>query len=199
MARVLAPAPRAWVAVASLLALGAVVLWPVEGATLDWQPPLALSRARCCAGLPCLAERFERVRRELLAAPRDHAALRHEVQAMREKVRAARPVKPGLFDVKHSAGGMMDAEFAMQFLVLAHAAAHPELLDNVGNIALMQRAQACGLLSAPIGDSAARAYRELRRAQHRARLDEQPTQFPAETMAAERDAVLALWNCVFTA
>ena len=159
----------------------------------------ALSRARCCAGLPGLAERFERVRRELLAAPRDHAALRQEVHAMREKVRAARPVKPGLFDVKHSAGGMMDAEFAMQFLVLAHAAAHPELLDNVGNIALMQRAQACGLLSAPIGDSAASAYRELRRAQHRARLDEQPTQFAAETMAAERDAVLALWNCVFTA
>ena len=159
----------------------------------------ALSRARCCAGLPGLAERFERVRRELLAAPRDHAALRHEVRAMRDKVRAARPVKPGLFDVKHSAGGMMDAEFAVQFLVLAHAAAHPELLDNVGNIALMQRAQACGLLPAPVGDNAANAYRELRRAQHRARLDEQPTQFPAETMAAERDAVLALWNCVFTA
>lgn len=117
---------------------------------------------------------------------------------MRDKVRAARPVKPGLFDVKHSAGGMMDAEFAVQFLVLAHAAAHPEMLDNVGNIALLQQAQACGLLPAPIGDNAASAYRELRRAQHRARLDERPTQFPTETMAAERDAVLALWNCLFS-
>ena len=41
---------------------------------------------------------------------------------MREKVRVAHPIKGGRFDVKHSAGGMMDAEFAVQYLVLAHAA-----------------------------------------------------------------------------
>ena len=33
----------------------------------------------------------------------------------------------------------MDVEFAVQFLVLAHSAAHPELIANVGNIALLQR------------------------------------------------------------
>jgi [glutamine synthetase] adenylyltransferase / [glutamine synthetase]-adenylyl-L-tyrosine phosphorylase len=157
----------------------------------------ALTRARCCAGTPALAERFEAVRREVLAAPRDRAALAAEVQAMRDKVRSARPVKPGLFDVKHSAGGMMDAEFAVQYLVLAHAAKHPELLANVGNIALLQRAEACGLLPASVGHAAADAYRELRRAQHRARLAEQPTQFPADTLCVERDAVLALWHAVF--
>ena len=157
----------------------------------------ALTRARCCAGTPALAERFEAVRREVLAAPRDHAALKDAVRAMRDKVRAARPVKAGLFDVKHSAGGMMDAEFAVQFLVLAHAAEHPELQANAGNIALLQRAETCGLLPAGVGAAAAVAYRELRRAQHRARLDEQPTQFPAETLAGERGAVLALWRAVF--
>jgi [glutamine synthetase] adenylyltransferase / [glutamine synthetase]-adenylyl-L-tyrosine phosphorylase len=134
-----------------------------------------------------------------MAAPRDHAALRQQVQAMRDKVRAARPVKAGLFDVKHSAGGMMDAEFAVQYLVLAHAAAHPQLQANVGNIALLQRAEACGLLPPGVGEAAANAYRELRRAQHRARLDEQPTQFPADTLTTERDAVLALWRAVFPA
>ena len=111
---------------------------------------------------------------------------------MRDKVRAARPVKAGLFDVKHSPGGMMDAEFAVQYLVLTQAAAHPELLDNVGNIALLQRAEALGLLPAGVGDAAADAYRELRRAQHRARLDEQPTQVSPETLAEHRDAILAL-------
>jgi glutamate-ammonia-ligase adenylyltransferase len=159
----------------------------------------ALTRARCCAGTPALAARFEAVRREVLAAPRDHAALKHEVQAMRDKVRAARPVKTGLFDVKHSAGGMMDAEFAVQYLVLAHSAAHPQLQANAGNIALLQRAEACGLLPPGVGEAAANAYRELRRAQHRARLDEQPTQFAAETLVTERNAVLALWCAVFAA
>jgi [glutamine synthetase] adenylyltransferase / [glutamine synthetase]-adenylyl-L-tyrosine phosphorylase len=157
----------------------------------------ALTRARCCAGPPALAARIEAVRKEVLAAPRDAAALKREVLAMRDKVRAARPVKAGLFDAKHSAGGMMDAEFVVQWLVLAHSAAHPQLLDNVGNIALLQRAEAAALLPRGVGVAAADAYRDLRRAQHRARLDEQPTQFPIDALAAQRDAVLALWRAVF--
>jgi glutamate-ammonia-ligase adenylyltransferase len=157
----------------------------------------ALTRARFCAGEPGIAPVFEGVRRAVLAAPRDIDALRGEVQAMREKVRVAHAVKGALFDVKHSAGGMMDVEFAVQFIVLAHSPAHAALMDNVGNIALLQRAEACGLLPPGVGIDAADAYRELRRAQHRARLDEQPTQVPPDTMAVQRDAVLALWRAVF--
>ena len=157
----------------------------------------ALSRARFCAGFGGIAPRFEATRRQVLAAPRDAASLRAEVQSMREKVRAAHPVRRALFDVKHSAGGMIDAEFAVQFIVLAHSAAHPQLLDNVGNIALLQRAEAAGLVPAGVGQGAAQAYRELRRAQHRARLDEQPTQFAPDLLARERDAITALWRAVF--
>jgi len=91
----------------------------------------------------------------------------------------------------------MDVEFAVQYLVLAHASAHPELLDNAGNIALLQRAEVAGLLPAGVGRAAADAYRELRRAQHQARLDEQPTHFDPAGLAGPRDAVLALWQAVF--
>lgn len=160
----------------------------------------AITRARFCAGNADLAERCEGVRRQVLTAPRDAQALKTEVQAMREKVRASRPVRDGLFDVKHSEGGMMDAEFALQTLVLAQGAVHPELLDNAGNIALLQRAEAAGLLPAGVGVHAANAYRELRRVQHKARLDEQSTALDAEAaapLAAHRDAVRALWQAVF--
>ncbi|MEP6874405.1 MAG: glutamine-synthetase adenylyltransferase, partial [Burkholderiales bacterium] len=153
-----------------------------------------------CAGWRALEPRFDAVRRAVLCAPRDAAALRTEVVAMREKVRNAHPVRGRRFDVKHSAGGMMDAEFAVQYLVLSQGSVHAGLLDDVGNIALLQRAQRYGLLPEPIGDAAADAYRELRRAQHRARLDEQPTQVEPDAMAAmagHRDAVLALWRAVF--
>jgi len=157
----------------------------------------AITRARYCAGLDELAPRFEAVRRRVLCAPRDPIALRIEIKAMRERVRQAHPLKEGLFDVKHSPGGMMDAEFAVQYLVLVHGASHPQLLDNAGNIALLQRAEASGLLNAGVGMAAADAYRELRRAQHRARLDEKPTQVEPQTLAAQRDAVLVLWHAVF--
>ncbi len=116
---------------------------------------------------------------------------------MREKVREAHPVRGARFDVKHSPGGMMDVEFAVQYLVLAHGATHEALLDNVGNIALLQRAEKASLLPAGVGQAAADAYRELRRAQHMARLDEQPTHFEPETLAEQSAAVLALWQAVF--
>jgi glutamate-ammonia-ligase adenylyltransferase len=157
----------------------------------------ALTRARWCAGIERLAPRFEAVRRAVLAAPRDLNALLDEVRAMREKVRAAHPVKAGSFDVKHSPGGMIDVEFAVQALVLGHGAERAELLDDVGNIALLRRAEAAGLLPEGVGSAAADAYRDLRRAQHRARLDEQPTQVEPATLAAQSSAVIALWRAVF--
>ena len=75
-----------------------------------------------------------------------------------------------------------------------------ELLDNLGNIALLQRCESVGLLPAGVGVGAANAYRELRRVQHKARLDEQSTALDAEAAAplvAHRQAVKALWLAVF--
>ena len=157
----------------------------------------AMTRARFVCGMQSLTPRFDAVREAVITAPRDVADLKREIVAMREKVRAARPVKAGRFDVKHSPGGMVDVEFAVQFLVLSESARHGELIPNVGNIALLQRAEAGGLLPQGVGAEAARAYRDLRRAQHRARLNEEPTQLAGDAMPAERDAILALWRAVF--
>jgi [glutamine synthetase] adenylyltransferase / [glutamine synthetase]-adenylyl-L-tyrosine phosphorylase len=156
----------------------------------------AMTRARFVMGWPSLAPRFDAVRHAVISAPRDAASLKTEIAAMREKVRQGHPVKPGHFDVKHSAGGMVDAEFVVQYLVLLHTAAHPELADNVGNIALLQRAEKADLLPAGVGEAAANAYREMRRLQHRARLNEEPTQVDPVTLQAEREAVLTLWQFV---
>jgi glutamate-ammonia-ligase adenylyltransferase len=156
-----------------------------------------MTRARFVLGSDALAARFDAVREAVITAPRDADALRGEIVAMRERVRSAHPVRDGRFDVKHSPGGMVDAEFAVQYLVLSESGRHPELRPNVGNIALLQRAEDCGLLAAGIGAAAADAYRDLRRAQHRARLDEAPTQFDPALLTSERDVVLALWTAVF--
>jgi glutamate-ammonia-ligase adenylyltransferase len=156
----------------------------------------AMTRARFVMGLQSLAPRFDAVRHAVISAARDAASLKAEIVAMRERVRQGHPVKAERFDVKHSPGGMVDAEFAVQYLVLLHTAAHSELADNVGNIALLQRAEKAGLLPSGIGEAAASAYRELRRVQHRARLNEEPTDVPVQALQSERDAVLALWRVV---
>jgi glutamate-ammonia-ligase adenylyltransferase len=161
----------------------------------------AMTRARFVLGDDALRQRFDAIRKAVIAAPRNAPALKAEINAMREKVRAAHPAKGDPrhepFDVKQSPGGMFDAEFVMQYLVLAHAAQHPELADNAGNIALLERAEVLGLLPVGVGHAAAGAYRELRRVQHRARLNEEPTTVFMPELQAERDAVLALWHVVF--
>lgn len=146
-----------------------------------------------------LRARFDAVREAVITAPRDPVALREEIVTMRERVRGAHPVPAGQFDVKHSPAGMVDAEFAVQYLVLSQSAAHPGLRENLGNIALLQRAEAAGLLPAGVGTAAAAAYRTLRQVQHHARLNEEPTRVPPETLATEREAIQALWQAVFGA
>jgi glutamate-ammonia-ligase adenylyltransferase len=157
----------------------------------------AMTRARCVLGAPELQARFDAVREAVIKTEREEKGLRDEIGNMRAKVSASHAIRGEQFDVKHSPGGMVDIEFVVQFLVLSQGGRHPELLPNVGNIALLQRAQACGLLPGNVGDKAAQAYRTLRQIQHRARLNEEPTQLDIAKVTTERDAGLALWTAVF--
>ncbi len=157
----------------------------------------AMTRARFVLGSDSLRQRFDNVREAVITAPRDAQALKQEIVSMRERVRSAHPVRGDWFDVKHSRGGMLDAEFVVQYLVLSQSAQHPELVANLGNIALLQRAEKAGLLPAGVGQAAASAYRELRRMQHTSRLDEGSGLVPEALVTTHRDAVLALWQAVF--
>jgi glutamate-ammonia-ligase adenylyltransferase len=157
----------------------------------------ALTRARFATGDAELGARFETLRRDILAATRDPAALRGEVRAMRRRMMDGHPNRSELFDVKHDPGGMVDIEFMVQYLVLAHSAAHPELLDNAGNIALLARAANASLIDAEEATAVAQAYRDLRRLQHVLRLnDARYARVEPSTVTAQREAVRALWRTV---
>ncbi|MBU6435974.1 MAG: bifunctional [glutamate--ammonia ligase]-adenylyl-L-tyrosine phosphorylase/[glutamate--ammonia-ligase] adenylyltransferase, partial [Betaproteobacteria bacterium] len=114
----------------------------------------ALTKARFVAGDARIGAAFERIRRSVLATPRDVSALRDEVLAMRERIRASRPGRAGRFDLKHDSGGLVDAEFAVQLWVLAHAHAVPALMGNTGTIALIGVAVQAGLVSADVAHAA---------------------------------------------
>ncbi len=160
----------------------------------------ALTRARFIAGDASIGQSFERLRTEILRAPRDLGALKKELAAMRAKVLAAHPNKSGRFDVKHDRGGMIDIEFCVQYLVLAHAHAHPELSANVGNLALLASASALGLIEPLLAQAARRAYRDYRRLQHARRLQGEPAaRVEPEAVASHRETVERLWTSIFGA
>ena len=158
----------------------------------------ALSRARFVCGNVAIGASFEAVRHQVICMPRDAEKLREEVLAMREKMHAGHPNNSGLFDLKHDAGGIVDVEFSVQYLLLTHAHALPELSDNVGNITLLKRAAALGLLPDDIALPAADAYRELRRLQHQIKLaGAEQARVEAASVDGHPAAVRALWQAVF--
>jgi glutamate-ammonia-ligase adenylyltransferase len=157
----------------------------------------ALTRARYCAGDREIGARFEDLRVRILTRERDPAALAREVRAMRERIHAAHPNRSGLFDLKHDAGGMIDIEFVVQYLVLAHAHRHPRLTGNLGNIALLGIAAELGLIEPALAERCRTAYREFRRLQHALRLaGEKYARVPLDRVRAHAEAVRELWRAV---
>ncbi len=159
----------------------------------------ALTRARFIAGDPALGARFERLRIEILRQPRDIERLRVEIRDMRRRMRDAKRVArdAATFDIKQGPGGLVDLEFIVQFLVLAHAAQVPELTGNIGNIALLQVAARSQLIDAGLATSAQGAYRTLRRTQHAMQLaGHDPAKAPVDGLAAQAASIDALWQAV---
>ena len=157
----------------------------------------ALTRARFSAGDAQIGADFERIRHDVLCQPRDVTALKQSVLDMRQKMRDANPPRDGRFHLKHGPGGLIDLEFIVQLMVLAHSHRHPALTENIGNIALLHRAADLDLLPEALAGAAADAYRQLRACQHRQRLNERPSHVSADTLLPKRAAISTLWKHVF--
>ncbi len=164
----------------------------------------ALTRARFSAGDRALGATFERERIAILGGrdPDDagRARLRDEIVAMRRRMHDGHPNRSGRFDLKHDEGGMVDIEFAVQYLVLAWGAVHRTLLANVGNIALLAHAADAGLVDADCARETADAYRLYRALQHASRLADpmaRAARIDAGACANERAVVGRLWRRLF--
>ncbi len=161
----------------------------------------ALTRARFSAGDAGIGSAFEQIRAEILNKPRDLAELRREVLMMRQRMVDAHATKATQaddgFDLKQDPGGLIDVEFIVQYLVLGHARAHPELVANLGNIALLRIAGGLGLIPPTLAEKVGDAYREYRRTQHAQRLNSLPGRVARESVAERIGAVRELWRFVF--
>ena len=157
----------------------------------------ALTRARFAAGNRRVGELFESVRHEILKRLRTPAPFAQQVRSMRDKMTSGHPNGSALFDLKHDHGGMVDLEFVTQYLILVHAGQYPELLKNLGNIALLQLAGNVGLIPIELAQRASGAYRNLRRRQHEVRLQgADKARVGQHELLEERRAVQELWETV---
>ncbi|WP_424192636.1 bifunctional [glutamate--ammonia ligase]-adenylyl-L-tyrosine phosphorylase/[glutamate--ammonia-ligase] adenylyltransferase [Ampullimonas aquatilis] len=192
----LRPNGRNGMLVTSLEAFRRYQLREGDNAAWIWEHQ-ALTRARFCAGDTSIGRQFELIRHTVLCAERDSAALACEVVKMRQRVMDGHPNQSQLFDLKHDRGGMVDIEFIVQYLVLAHARQHTELTANLGNIALLGLAAQCTLIDASLATQVQDAYRLYRQLQHAVRLEGADRARVANAVIeAPRTAVIALWQQV---
>jgi glutamate-ammonia-ligase adenylyltransferase len=158
----------------------------------------ALLRSRALAGSRAVCEEFERIRRQILVAHIDRTKLRTEVAKMRRRMRAElSQAKPGEFDIKQDAGGIADIEFLIDYWVLAHSAAFPELVEFPDNVRQLEALERVGLQPAERCGALKDAYLALRQRVHELALDERERVVPDTEFGAVRTFVTGLWNEVF--
>ena len=161
----------------------------------------ALVRARPVAGDPAVADAVEALRRDILARPRDPAALAGEVVGMRDRMREhllPRDLAEGLFHLKQSPGGIVDIEFMVQYAVLAWSHEEPELTRWSDNIRILETLGREGRFPEAVAADLIAAYIALRSASHRLALQQADGVVPLEDdVPMHRDAVLAQWSALF--
>jgi glutamate-ammonia-ligase adenylyltransferase len=152
----------------------------------------ALTKLRAVAGDRELGALVEQQARTTVygAPPADAKSIADEIKRMRERVerelagdRKAGDKKDGASDLKTGAGGVMDIEFAAQYLQLAHGYMHPALRTTATATAL-RAAASLGLAPARDLELLGSGYRFLRGIEHRLRVvHDQPIHRLPETRA----------------
>jgi glutamate-ammonia-ligase adenylyltransferase len=90
---------------------------------------MALTRARVIAAEADFGIAVGRVVHAIMARPRDRRRIAGDILDMRRAI-AAEKGEDDRWNLKHAAGGQVDVEFLAQYLVLAFAADHPEIVDT---------------------------------------------------------------------
>ncbi|MEQ1537254.1 MAG: bifunctional glutamine synthetase adenylyltransferase/deadenyltransferase, partial [Burkholderiaceae bacterium] len=158
----------------------------------------AITRARFVAGDKSIGKAFDAIRIEVMTQERDLKQLKVEVQSMREKMRSAQHIEANLFDIKHSIGGIIDVEFLVQYLVLAHAKQYPQLTGNIGNIGLLRLLASIKIIDQDLADKVVLAYRDYRHSQHMLKLQGAAhLRVEMSAVSEHAAAVKDLWQQVF--
>ena len=155
----------------------------------------ALVRARFIAGDKNLGDAFSKIRHRVLSSARDVEKLKIEVREMREKMRETLATKSAeKFDLKQSAGGIVDIEFIVQFGILANAATFSNLTLFTDNVRLLESLQMQNVISEHDATILKNAYCAYRDAGHKRVLQGDKAIIAAQNFADLREQVSQIWH-----
>lgn len=158
----------------------------------------AIIKARPIIGDERVARRFAELRRRIIAKPRDLEELARAVLEMRERMRKAHgSAGKGRFDLKQDAGGIVDIEFLVQFLILRHGHEHGELGRWTDVVRQLHVLALCGIIEDLEAHALKQAYLIYRYFVHRMNLQEKSAVLPENRFAELRRRVGRIWKKYF--
>jgi glutamate-ammonia-ligase adenylyltransferase len=137
----------------------------------------ALVRARFIAGDLSIKALFDDYRNRIICQQRDVEKLQADVLEMRQKMmdnlssKAKGKDPEVVFHIKHDAGGIVDLEFLVQYLILTHAQAQPKLAVWSDNVRAIETLLEAGIIDEEEKKKWLAAYIELRQHIHHGILD----------------------------
>ena len=158
----------------------------------------ALVRARVVAGSEKLVSGFEAVRNRVLRQDRDEKALKQDIIDMRRRMIEANCKSDDQhYDIKLDAGGIVDIEFLVQYLVLLHAAKHPSITEPRNTEELINNLEAHKILPTEQSGRLIAIYRQYLQRSLELKLMDREVLISQKELTAERDQVKMLWDATF--
>ena len=154
----------------------------------------ALVRARMIFGNVELHKEFIAIRQDVLSRPREFLALKSDIVSMREKMRSHLDKSDEYrLDIKQGKGGLVDIEFLAQFLVLAHAKEHSELMNYCDNLGIFKSLLKLDLLEKAEQQQLSHMYQLLRALGHQATM-QNAGQLINKTSVTGQTAISEIWQ-----
>ncbi len=123
---------------------------------------MALTRAHFVTGPPDLGDNIRMLINNMHRVSRQAPKLAAKVTRMWRRIHAAHPAN-GVWQIKHTPGGIVDLEFLVQYLELLHAKAHPDIVNPGTAVAVRALADAALIDTALLSDltRAATLYQQV--------------------------------------
>lgn len=154
----------------------------------------ALVRARAVTNSQVLQDGFASIRQKVLCQPRKVDDVRTSIIEMRNKMLETKASNTSAeFNIKNDAGGLVDVEFIVQFLVLSYANKHPEICIYTDNVRILDACAVADLLDQENARELKDIYLMFRKYLHQLSLKMLPEVVDVALFASERSVVQNNW------
>ncbi|MFP3981877.1 MAG: bifunctional [glutamate--ammonia ligase]-adenylyl-L-tyrosine phosphorylase/[glutamate--ammonia-ligase] adenylyltransferase [Desulfobacterales bacterium] len=158
----------------------------------------AIIKARPIIGSGEVVQRFNRIRRRVIASTREPENLAETVLEMRNRMRRAHgSACADNFDLKQDPGGIVDIEFLLQFLILRHGYEYAELTQWTDVVRQLNALALCGIIEDLEAHALKQAYLIYRYFVHRMSLQQKSAVLPENRFAELRRRVEGIWRKYF--